>query len=87
MNLCIMTFIHNDNLQCHIKAHYAKVENSNANQQQDDWSKGLQCVRTLGALIQQPTCHTLKLLLDTGLIVVNIDNDVRLLLSRIIVFA
>jgi hypothetical protein len=78
MNLCIMTFIHNDNLQCHVKAHHANVENSNANQQQDDWSKGLQRTRTLGALIQLPTCHTPKLLLATGLIVVNINNDVCL---------
>jgi hypothetical protein len=82
MNLCIMTFIHNDNLQCHVKAHYAKVENSSANQQQDDWSKGLQRARTLGALIQPPTFHTRNLLMDTGLIVANINNDVRLLLCK-----
>jgi len=82
VNLCIMTFIHNDNLQYHVKAHHAKVENSSANQKQDDWSKGLQCARTLGALIQSPTCHTPKLLLDIGLIVVNIDNNVHLLLCK-----
>jgi hypothetical protein len=82
VNLCIMTFIQNDNFQCHVKAHHAKVENFSANQQQDDWSKGLQRARTLSAFIQLPTCHTPKLLLDTSLIVVNIDNDVCLLLCK-----
>jgi hypothetical protein len=74
--------LHNVNLQCHVKAHCAKVENYSANQQQDDWSKGLQRARTLGALIQPPTCHTPNLLMDTSLIVANINNDVCLLLHK-----
>jgi hypothetical protein len=82
MNLYIMTFAYIDNLQCHVKAHYANMENSRLNQHKGDRSKDLQCVKTLNTLIQPPTYHTLKLLLDIGLIVVNIDDSVCMLLCK-----
>lgn len=81
--LNIKTFTHCDNLQRHIKAHYAKQGDFDVNHQFNQGANQVQHVILIGMFIRLPIDQTFDLLFNVGFVVFCINGDVNVLLCKV----